>query len=302
MKIIDIRHLKKSYGSIQAVKDITFDVEEGALFAFLGCNGAGKSTTIDILCTFLKKDSGIVKIGGYDLDQESQKIKEMIGIVFQQSVLDGMLTVEENMKLRASLYTSNKKEIQICVERVLQEMGLEHLKKRYYSSLSGGQKRRCDIARALLHRPRILFLDEPTTGLDPQTRKDVWQTIIHLQKKNHMTIFLTTHYMEEAMNADHVVIMDEGKIIEQGTPLQLRQRYTHDRLILYVNNDFPYERLKASTLQYHSDDTHIYIELKHTFDALEIIRTYQEYINDFEVVKGNMDDAFIQITGKELHA
>ena len=145
MKIIDICHLKKSYGSIQAVKDITFDVEEGALFAFLGCNGAGKSTTIDILCTFLKKDSGTVKIGGYDLDKESQKIKEMIGIVFQQSVLDGMLTVEENMKLRASLYTSDKKEIQICVERVLQEMGLEHLKKRYYSTLSGGQKRRCDV-------------------------------------------------------------------------------------------------------------------------------------------------------------
>lgn len=300
MNIIEIKDLKKSYGHIEAVKGISFDVKEGQLFAFLGCNGAGKSTTIDMLCTFLKPDSGEVKIGGYILGKEDEKIKEIIGIVFQEHLLDDLLSVEENLMTRGSLYSYTRKELKEIIRSVMKEMGIEKYAKRLYGTLSGGQKRRCDIARALLHEPRILFLDEPTTGLDPQTRQEVWQTILELQKKNDMTIFLTTHYMEEAMNADNIVIMDEGQIIETGTPLKLRKKYTKDQLRVIPKNDLLLKRLKETSLNYENNHSEIIFYLEHTFEALDIIEKHRDDIEDFEVLRGSMDDVFIQITGKEL--
>lgn len=299
MNMIEIKNLKKSYGHIEAVKGISFEVGEGQLFAFLGCNGAGKSTTIDMLCTFLKPDGGHVKIGDYILGKENEHIKQLIGIVFQDHLLDDLLTVEENLITRSSLYFHKKDKLKDIVYSIMKEMGIENIKDRLYGTLSGGQKRRCDIARALIHQPRILFLDEPTTGLDPQTRNEVWKTITQLQKKNNMTIFLTTHYMEEAMNADYVVVMDEGKIVAKGTPLQLRKQYTKDKLKLIPKDKTFVEKLKETYI-YQYDDKEVTVMLDNTFEALPLLNKYINEIEDFEVIRGNMDDAFIEITGKEL--
>ncbi|MDE6953132.1 MAG: ABC transporter ATP-binding protein [Erysipelotrichales bacterium] len=299
MNMIEIKNLKKSYGHIEAVKGISFEVGEGQLFAFLGCNGAGKSTTIDMLCTFLKPDGGHVKIGDYILGKEDERIKQLIGIVFQDHLLDDLLTVEENLITRSSLYFHKKDKLKDIVYSIMKEMGIENIKDRLYGTLSGGQKRRCDIARALIHQPRILFLDEPTTGLDPQTRNEVWKTIIQLQKKNNMTIFLTTHYMEEAMNADYVVVMDEGKIVAKGTPLQLRKQYTKDKLKLIPKDKTFVEKLKETYI-YQYDGRELTVMLDNTFEALPLLNKYINEIEDFEVIRGNMDDAFIEITGKEL--
>lgn len=299
MNMIEIKNLKKSYGHIEAVKGISFEVGEGQLFAFLGCNGAGKSTTIDMLCTFLKPDGGHVKIGDYILGKENEHIKQLIGIVFQDHLLDDLLTVEENLITRSSLYFHKKDKLKDIVYSIMKEMGIENIKDRLYGTLSGGQKRRCDIARALIHQPRILFLDEPTTGLDPQTRNEVWKTITQLQKKNNMTIFLTTHYMEEAMNADYVVVMDEGKIVAKGTPLQLRKQYTKDKLKLIPKDKTCVEKLKETYI-YQYDGREVTVMLENTFEALPLLNKYINEIEDFEVIRGNMDDAFIEITGKEL--
>lgn len=301
MKIIEIKNLKKSYGNITAVKNISFSVEKGTLFAFLGCNGAGKSTTIDMLCTFLKPDQGQVYINGFMLGKENQNIRKSIGIVFQDGLLDDLLTVEENLMTRASLYNLKGRALIETVNHTMKEMNIEKLAKRLYGTLSGGQKRRCDIARALIHNPQILFLDEPTTGLDPQTRQEVWQTILSLQKKNHITIFLTTHYMEEAVNADYVVILDEGKIVAQGTPSKLRKQYTKDKLKLMMKNKTLENQIKELGIAYLTNNNEMTIYLDNTFQGLEIVDRFKEEIEDFEITRGSMDDAFIQITGKELH-
>lgn len=211
--IIEVKNLVKNYKDVHAVNDISFTVEEGSFFAFLGINGAGKSTTINILCTVLEKTSGNVKIGGYDLDKEKNKIKELIGIVFQGSVLDKQLTVKENLESRASYYGLNKKEIAKRIESLTQTFDLSEILKRKYGTLSGGQRRRVDIARALINRPKLLFLDEPTTGLDPKTRLQVWEIIHNLRKETGLTVFLTTHYMEETVDCDNVVIMIRAKLL-----------------------------------------------------------------------------------------
>ena len=211
--IIEVKNLVKNYKDVHAVNDISFTVEEGSFFAFLGINGAGKSTTINILCTVLEKTSGNVKIGGYDLDKEKNKIKELIGIVFQGSVLDKQLTVKENLESRASYYGLNKKEIAKRIESLTQTFDLSEILKRKYGTLSGGQRRRVDIARALINRPKLLFLDEPTTGLDPKTRLQVWEIIHNLRKETGLTVFLTTHYMEETVDCDNVVIIDRAKLL-----------------------------------------------------------------------------------------
>lgn len=230
--IITVSHLAKSYGEVKAVKDISFCVAEGSLFAFLGPNGAGKSTTINSICTFLKPDSGDVRVNGYRLGEQDDEIRNSIGVVFQEGLLDGLLTVEENLFLRGSFYKMGRQELKEAVRRVVQITELEDFVKRPYARLSGGQRRRADIARALLNTPRILFLDEPTTGLDPQTRKNVWHTIKKLQREQGMTVFLTTHYMEEAEEADYVVVVDNGEIAAKGTPFELKEQYAKDRLLL----------------------------------------------------------------------
>ena len=228
--IIEVKNLVKNYKDVHAVNDISFTVEEGSFFAFLGINGAGKSTTINILCTVLEKTSGNVKIGGYDLDKEKNKIKELIGIVFQGSVLDKQLNVKENLESRASYYGLNKKEIAKRIESLTQTFDLSEILKRKYGTLSGGQRRRVDIARALINRPKLLFLDEPTTGLDPKTRLQVWEIIHNLRKETGLTVFLTTHYMEETVDCDNVVIIDSGKIVANDSPHNLKKDYSSNSL------------------------------------------------------------------------
>ncbi|MDD2261982.1 MAG: ABC transporter ATP-binding protein [Clostridia bacterium] len=302
-KIIEVKNLSKSYGSIKAVKDISFYVEKGKLFAFLGPNGAGKSTTIDIICTFLKKDSGNIVIDGLELGKDDDEIRGRIGAVFQDGLLDNLLTVEENLMIRGGLYKNKKEDLKTAVDEIAEIMGITEILKRPYGKLSGGQRRRCDIARALINKPQILFLDEPTTGLDPQTRKSVWETIQRLQKSNNMTLFLTTHYMEEAAEADYVIIIDEGQIAAKGTPAFLRETYAKDKLSLMCRDVKTVSGLLAQkNIENVIISDCVCVELKETMEALQIIQDVKEYITGFEVTAGTMDDAFIGITGKEIRS
>ncbi|HHT66122.1 MAG: ATP-binding cassette domain-containing protein [Caldicoprobacterales bacterium] len=300
-KIITVSGLKKSYGLVEAVKGIDFYVDRGSLFAFLGPNGAGKSTTINMLGTLLKPDDGEVVVNGYTLGKEDDKIRASIGMVFQDHVLDDMLTVRENMMIRGSFYHSSKKEIKAAVDYAVQSTGVESYLDRPYGKLSGGQKRRSDIARALVNIPKILILDEPTTGLDPQTRQNVWDAIENLRKEKNMTIFLTTHYMEEAAQADYVIIIDDGLIAAKGTPAQLMEQYSMDHLILHTDNIEEVEQIiTAMNMSGKIQGDTIIVQLNSTMEALPLLEQCRSKIRGFQVIEGNMDDAFIQITGKEI--
>lgn len=300
-KIIEVFNLQKSYGKVKAVKDISFLVNQGELFAFLGPNGAGKSTTIDIICTLLQLDSGTVIVDGHKLSKEDDKIRQKIGVVFQDSVLDNLLTVKENLMIRARFYPMSQKQCKEAVAQAAQVADVTEFLNRPYGKLSGGQRRRADIARALVHHPKILFLDEPTTGLDPQTRKSVWNTIRKLQREKGMTVFLTTHYMEEAATADQVVIIDNGIIAAQGTPLELKEQYSFDHLTVKPNDRFKFTNLlQAKQLTYREKEEIFSFRLKHTKEALPIIKEMESYIESFEVIRGSMDDVFINVTGKEI--
>jgi multidrug/hemolysin transport system ATP-binding protein len=300
-KILEVEHLKKYYGNVKAVDDISFYVEKGKLFAFLGPNGAGKSTTIDIICTFLRPDAGTVRIDGQTLDKDDDKIRSSIGVVFQDGFLDELLTVEENIKYRGSFYGLKGKELQAAFERVSIAAGIKDFLKRQYKKLSGGQRRRSDIARALINTPKILFLDEPTTGLDPQTRKKVWETIVKMQRDSNMTVFLTTHYMEEASEADYVIIIDNGKIAARGTPYELRKKYASDSLQIEYDNQAEIENiLIKNKINYTLHNGQAIIPLKTTIDALSILDIVRPSVKSFEVLSGTLNDAFINITGREI--
>lgn len=300
-KIIQASGLKKSYGSVQAVKGVDFYVEKGRMFALLGPNGAGKSTIIDMLCTFLKPDAGRVEVDGFLLGKDDASIRKKIGAVFQDGLLDPLLTVEENLRARGGLYGLKGKVLKDAVDQAAQAVGVTGILKRPYGKLSGGQRRRCDITRALIHRPDILFLDEPTTGLDPQTRASVWDTVRTLQKEFGMTLFLTTHYMEEASGADFVIIIDEGQIAAKGSPSQLEEAYTADKLTL-VCADLKKVRecLDAQELKYRQVAETLTLNVHSSMEALPIIERCREFLAGFEVTKGTMDDVFLAVTGKEI--
>lgn len=300
-EIINVSNLKKRYGSIEAVKDIDFYVNEGELFAFLGPNGAGKTTTIDIICTLLRPDSGNVIVNGYTLGEQDDKIRKSIGVVFQDSILDALLTVKENLYTRGSFYGLSSKALTDAVDKASRAAGVESFMNRPYGKLSGGQRRRSDIARALVNTPKILFLDEPTTGLDPQTRKNVWDTIRGLQKGTGMTVFLTTHYMEEAANADYVAIIDNGLVSAKGTPAELRAKYTTDILrLLPEDSDKLAIFLNEQNIKYTVFGGFFSIPVSNTLDALPIANKVKEMISGFEVINGSMDDAFVNITGNAI--
>lgn len=299
--IIEVKDLKKSFGRIKAVKGISFRVEKGELFAFLGLNGAGKSTTINILCQIIGKDSGEILIDGLNPDKEGEKIKNKIGIVFQKSVLDNELTVLQNLYSRASLYPISQEETELKIKELTVLLDLNAILKRPYGKLSGGQRRKVDIARALLHNPKILFLDEPTTGLDPSTRVMVWETLYNLKVKTDLTIFLTTHYMEEVAKADYVVILDEGLVCASGTPDELKSRHTSDILRLISSEKEEINQvLKANSLTYRYRSGAYEIEVKNSLSALHLIQSHQSIFEDFEILKGNMDHVFLNVTGKKI--
>lgn len=295
--IIEISHLNKSFGDVKAVKDLSFRVKEGELFAFLGVNGAGKSTTINIICGQLAKDSGNVHIGGVDLDKETDNIKRKLGVVFQNSVLDKALTVQDNLESRAALYGIRGSEFQKRLSELSDVLEFGDLLKRTVGKLSGGQRRRIDIARALLHSPQILILDEPTTGLDPQTRNILWNVISDLRKKENMTVFLTTHYMEEAADADYVVILDSGEIVAEGTPLELKNAYTGDFITIYGAQETQVRQFNAPYTQIRDA---FRVSVPDTASATELIVKYPDVFQDYEITKGKMDDVFLVVTGKSL--
>ena len=299
--IIEVSGLKKSYGQVPAVKGIDFYVESGKIFAFLGPNGAGKSTTIDIICTFLKSDAGTVVVDGHRLGKDDNAIRQSIGAVFQDGLLDPLLAVSENLSIRAGFYGLRGKQLDKTIREIAERMGIQEILKRPYGKLSGGQRRRCDIARALVNTPKILFLDEPTTGLDPQTRKSVWETIAKLQRDTGMTIFLTTHYMEEAAEADYVIVIDNGSIVAKGTPSDLKERFTSDKLTLTTKEPEQLaQRLSAGGFAPEVVANRVTLRVTNTLAALPILETYKDAITGFTVTTGTMDDAFIAITGKEI--
>lgn len=297
-QIIKVSNLTKYYGKVKAVRGIDFHVNEGELFAFLGPNGAGKTTTIDIICTLLKPDSGTVTVNGYMLGKEDDKIRKDIGIVFQDNILDSLLTVKENLYTRGSFYGLPSKELKAAVQSAMKSADVESFCKRPYGKLSGGQRRRADIARSLVNKPKILFLDEPTTGLDPQTRKSVWDTICNLQKGTGMTVFLTTHYMEEAAKADYVAIIDNGLISANGTPSELRAKYSTDSIRLIPKDSHALSLfLNNQNIKFVISGGAFVILISNTLDALPLINKVENLISSFEVISGSMDDAFVKITG-----
>ena len=294
--IIEIKNLDKSFREVHAVNDLSLKVKEGELFAFLGVNGAGKSTTISIMCGTLPKDGGEVIIDGKNVDTDMNEITKELGVVFQTSVLDAKLSVKDNLMSRASLYGIMGAEAKQRIKELASLLNFTDLLNRTFEKLSGGQRRRIDVARALLHRPRILILDEPTTGLDPEARKTLWQVITDLRKQENMTVFLTTHYMEEAADADYVVILDNGKIAAEGTPLQLKNEFTGDFITLYHANEndiknlgLPYEIIKDACR----------VAVKNTEEARNLIMKNPSLFTDFEITKGKMDDVFLAVTGKK---
>lgn len=295
--IIEISNLYKSFSDVKAVQDISFNVKTGELFAFLGVNGAGKSTTINIMCGQLSKDSGSIIINGSNIDKEPTKIKDVLGVVFQGSVLDSALSVYDNLQSRAALYGITGEAFKARLSELSTLLDFESFINRPVGKLSGGQRRRIDIARALLHDPKILILDEPTTGLDPQTRKLLWNVITDLRKDKGMTVFLTTHYMEEAADADYIVILDSGKISAQGTPLELKNKYTGDFITIYNANEGD---ILALGIEYENIRDAYRLSVPNTSAATDLIIKHPDLFTDYEITKGKMDDVFLAVTGKKL--
>jgi len=296
--VIQVEHLIKYYGSLLAVDDISFNVKRGSLFAFLGTNGAGKTTTINILSTLLKMNSGRVVIDGMELGKDDRKIRSSIGIVFQDGVLDNLLTVRENLLTRGSFYDIDSISLKKRINEVSEITGCSEFIDRRYGKLSGGQKRRADIARALINKPCILFLDEPTTGLDPKTRVSIWKTISDMQKQLGMTVFLTTHYMEEAANADTVTIIHKGRIIESGTPHELKERYSRDTLKIYDPSSELCDYLNNRKIEFQLANTVLTMETTGAKQVIGILNEIRDMVDSFEYVHGNMDDVFLKVTGE----
>lgn len=295
--IIEIKNLNKSFGDVRAVRDLSFCVKKGELFAFLGVNGAGKSTTISILCGQLKMDSGSVTVAGEDIESSRESLARRLGVVFQNSVLDSALTVKDNLRSRAALYGIKGKKFDSKLAELAELLDFGGLLDRTVGKLSGGQRRRIDIARALLHSPDILILDEPTTGLDPQTRKLLWDVVTSLRREEQMTVFLTTHYMEEAADADYVVILDSGAIAAEGTPLELKNRWTGDFITLYGVTD---DAVSALGLPCEKIRDAVRVAVPTTAAATRLIVAHPELFADYEITKGKMDDVFLAVTGKRL--
>ncbi|EAC6872389.1 ABC transporter ATP-binding protein [Listeria monocytogenes] len=296
--MIKLTNVVKKFGKVEAVKGINLEVEKGSLFAFLGENGAGKSTTLSMICTESEPTSGEIFIADEKLTFKNRKsFRQKLGVVFQENVLDDLLTVRENLYNRASLYGKTKAEISERLELVSSIMGIEDILNRRFEKLSGGQKRRAEIARAIMHDPEILLLDEPTTGLDPKTRVSVWKIIDYLREELGMTVFLTTHYLEEAKDADQLAVIHKGKIIAQGTPANIRSRFSVDKIFFY---DAKVAELQAIIEKVNlplkiTKETMRVDVINQDVEILAILNQAAGLYGSFEVIKGNLDDAFISM-------
>ncbi|AGK98560.1 ABC transporter ATP-binding protein [Clostridium pasteurianum] len=299
--IIEVRNFVKKYGNFTAVDNVSFEVEEGSIFAFLGPNGAGKSTTINTLCTIFDKTSGTLMIDGKDVSNDKDAVRSVIGVVFQEPTLDNKMTIFENLNMHCYFYGIPKSEIVERIDFALDIVDLRDRKKAMVSSLSGGMKRRVEIARSLLHYPKVLFLDEPTTGLDPQTRAHIWDYIVKLQKEKNITIFLTTHYMDEAEICSKVAIMDAGKIVAIDTPYHLKQQYTKDKAYITTGDEQGLESLLNKLgFIYKKKDGYYSIEVRSLPELMEILSAQKPAITDLEIKKGTLNDVFLKITGKDI--
>lgn len=299
MDIIKVTGLTKTYGSLTAVNNISFSVHKGELLGFLGVNGAGKSTTINMLSTLIKPDKGTAELCGYALGERNSEIRRRIGIVYQNNSLDRLLTVRENLLCRGILHGADRVQAKKRLQELSSIFSLDELLKKPYNTLSGGQKRRCEIAAALMHTPEILFLDEPTTGLDPATRKEVWETIDALRKSTEMTVFLTTHYMEEAAQAGRIIIISKGNIIAEGTPNELKTQYAADTLRIYCKNE-KIQKVQKLIRNSEITDNGLTVAVSSTMESLPILEKVRDLIDGFEVIQGTMDDVFLAATGEKI--
>jgi len=299
--IITVKNFTKKYGNFEAVKNISFEVAEGSIFAFLGPNGAGKSTTINTLCTIFEKTSGELIIDGKDVSREKNAVRQTIGVVFQDSTLDKKMTIEENLRMHCVFYKVPKAEVETRIKFVLGLVDLSEWRKKPVAALSGGMMRRVEIARGLIHYPKVLFLDEPTTGLDPQTRAHVWEYVLRLQKEKNITIFLTTHYMDEAEHADDVAIMDHGTIIAHDSPFGLKKQYTKDRAYVTTTDAPRFEELLTQQgIKYEAREKFHRIDVEDNAKFLYVLSECRESITDMELRKGTLNDVFLDITGREI--
>ena len=294
MAAVSVRDLRKSYDDFEAVKGISFEAKEGSFFAFLGPNGAGKSTTISILCSLLDYNSGTVEVFG----KNPTDARTEIGVVFQDHMLDDKLTVRENVALRGSMYGLKGQELNDAVDKVLALTDSDEFADRRYGNLSGGQKRRADIARALVHNPKMIILDEPTAGLDPQSRTMLWRTVFNLNRETGLTVFLTTHYMEEASDADDIVIIDHGEIVAQGTSDELKEQYCTDYIRAIPKDQESFiNKLSFENIRFTVDKGIFTIPVKDTIRSIGLLNKFKDDLESFEVRKGTLDEAFIKITG-----
>ncbi len=299
MNILEVKKLEKTFGNKKAVNNISFNVKEGDLFAFLGKNGAGKSTTINMIATMLNKDNGTIKVGNNYVGKNNEAIKKDIGVVFQNSFLDKELTVKENLRVRGSFYNFSKSKLEQRINELVEILELHDFIEQRYGTLSGGQRRLADIARALINTPKLLILDEPTTGLDPKIRVKIWSVINDLKNNENLTVFLTTHYMEETNTADNVIILEKGNIIAEGTPSELKEKYTNTILKLtYKDGNALSNDLEKYNIKYEKVSDEIIINIKNSFESMEIINKFKENILEFEIIKGSMDDMFLN-SGEE---
>ncbi|EAC7120720.1 ABC transporter ATP-binding protein [Listeria monocytogenes] len=300
--MIKLTNVVKKFGKVEAVKGINLEVEKGSLFAFLGENGAGKSTTLSMICTESEPTSGEIFIADEKLTFKNRKsFRQKLGVVFQENVLDDLLTVRENLYNRASLYGKTKAEISERLALVSSIMGIEDILNRRFEKLSGGQKRRAEIARAIMHDPEILLLDEPTTGLDPKTRVSVWKIIDYLREELGMTVFLTTHYLEEAKDADQLAVIHKGKIIAQGTPANIRSRFSVDKIFFYDAKVAELQTIiEKINLPFKVTKETMRVDvINQDVEILAILNQTAGLYGSFEVIKGNLDDAFISMIKEE---
>jgi ABC-2 type transport system ATP-binding protein len=303
MSIIQVKNLVKSYNSTQAVKGVSFEVAEGEIFGFLGPNGAGKTTTINILCTLLSPTSGSAFVAGFDSMKEPSKVRAEIGLVFQELTLDNELTAYENLKFHCYMYNMDRKLSEERIEELLALVGLTERASERVKTFSSGMKRRLEIVRGLLHRPRVLFLDEPTIGLDPQTRNNVWEFIKKLKESEGNTVFMTTHYMDEAEICDRIAIIDHGEIIALEKPEELKRSLKGDTLYVSTDDD---ERAALEIKERFSLETKktgkglsLLVEGGESFIP-ELFRGITVPINSINLKRPSLDDVFINLTGREI--